>query len=89
MRNTLVLVWLGLGASWILAGYASLPKLAAALLCLAVTLGLAGIGAPDWLSQALRRLPSGGRTPNEIQARAFLMTAALAALAFGAWVAVQ
>ena len=89
MRSSLILVGLGLGASYVLAGFGALPRLAAALLCLAVFLGLGTIGAPDWLSQALRRVPSGGATPSDTQARAFLATASLATLAFGAWAALR
>jgi hypothetical protein len=85
MRGSLILVGVGLGTSYLVAGLGSLPRLGGALLCLAVLLGLGAIGAPDWLSQALRRLPSGGAKPNETQARAFLITASLATLAFGIW----
>lgn len=45
MRSGLLLVGIGLGASYVLAGFVALPRIAATLLCLAAMLGLAGSGA--------------------------------------------
>ncbi len=90
MRSGLLLVGIGLGASYLLAGFVALPAITATLLYLAAMLGLAGIGAPDWLSQVLRRVPSrGAGAYDDIAARAFLISSALGALAFGAWTALR
>ena len=79
-------VSIGLGVSFFLAGMVGLPSIAACLLYLAAIFALGAIGAPDWLSQVLRRAPSRGDRPaNDLAARGFLVTGALAALTFGIW----
>lgn len=84
------MVGVGLTASYLLAGQVGLPRFSAALLCLGVLLGLGALGTPDWLSQVLRQVPSRGKAGyHDTPARAFLLTGALGALAFGAWGALR
>lgn len=85
-KNGVLVVGIGLGVSFFLAGVVALPLVAACLLYLAATLTMAAVGAPDWLSQVLRRAPTRGDPPsNDTAARGFLITGALAALTFGIW----
>jgi hypothetical protein len=85
-KNGVLVVAIGLGVSFFLAGMVALPPLAACLLYLAATLTMAAVGSPDWLSQVLRRAPTRGDRPtNDLAARAFLVTGALTASTFGIW----
>lgn len=85
-KNGVLVIAVGLGVTYFVAGVSAVPRLAACLLYLAAVLTMAAIGAPDWLSQVLRRAPTrGGTPPNDLLARAFLLTGSIAALLFAVW----
>lgn len=89
-KGGVLTIAIGLGASFFVAALARVPALVACLLYLAGVMTLAAVGAPDWLSQVMRRAPTRGNPPDrDGVARAFLVTGALAALTFAVWALIR